>query len=197
MDNSIGTMFLTLLNAAMQPLVERIDLLEKEVSLAHQELATQDKLIQVLDKRADGTQSFNGTSAGIMTQVMEALTNGAGPYREFCTFIEDSIQESQTIRTLKEQLPGDTSDISENLWTHRQFKDELVSFLDMKGYPSDKEVQEMIDEADISMTESDVRGFANEEINECKFVEEDDLDSKVREVVRGLFDDVTVTLSLD
>ena len=172
MDNSIGSMFITLLNAAMQPLVERIETLEKD-------LLIQDKAIAELEKVE--AQPYSSTPAGVLTSLMEALQNGAGPYHEFCQYLEDSIQESYTIRTLKEQLPGDTGDMADALFASYRFKDQLI---------------DLIKEETPGITESDAREYANEEIDSRDFIDEDKLGEKVDEKVKEALENVTVTLSI-
>ncbi len=200
MDNSIGTMFTALLQAAMNPLLERIEHLENENALINQELVKQDKVMQAMEvivERVDTTQPFANTPAGVMEQLMLALNDGAGPYREFCQFVEDSIQESNTICSIRESLPGDTNETAKSLFENSTFRTELIDFLEFKDFPTEKRVLEMIDEVDAGLTESDAREFANEEIDSRKFVSEDDVDEKINNLLKDRLEDVTVTLSLD
>lgn len=86
MDNSIGAMFMTILQAAMTPMLERIETLEHDLQTQDKELARLDTIIQLHDK----TQ-FNQTAAGVMNLFVEALNNGAGSYREFHDYLKSEL----------------------------------------------------------------------------------------------------------
>lgn len=175
MDNSIGAMFMTILREAMSPLVERIETLEHD-------LGAQDKLVEKLEAQLEEkakAQTFDTTPAGVMNLFVEALNNGAGNYREFVQYIDATVDASQTIKDMKEQLPGDASDQADLLFNSRHFTAKLVDWADYRGYMTNDEVKEMITEESSSVDEDQVREWANEEIDSREFLDEEKLTEKL------------------
>ena len=197
MDNSIGAMFMTILREAMSPLLERIETLEHEVNKAHQQIATQDEVIASLSK----AQTFDTTPAGVMNLFVEAMSNGAGNYREFVSYIDATVEGSQTIKDLKESLPGEASDQADELFNSRYFKDKLNDWLAYTGYVTGEEVKEIITEEGIGITEEDAREYANEEIDSRDFLDETKaeelFDNRVADKIAEKLEGATVSLSFN